>query len=84
MSNMSYCRFQNTALDFADCLANLRTLDPDEHHPNNAAELDSRRRLIEGAADMLEAIGVDIDRHELDQLLDAFDIEPPEFNPDEE
>lgn len=24
MSNMSYCRFQNTAINFADCLSTLR------------------------------------------------------------
>lgn len=30
MSNMSYCRFQNTALDLYDCVDFLRSDDPEE------------------------------------------------------
>jgi len=42
MSNMSYCRFQNTLGDLEDCLEALRDLDGDvsdlSHDEANAAE----------------------------------------------
>lgn len=30
MSNMSYCRFQNTATDLRDCLYALRDMEPEQ------------------------------------------------------
>lgn len=47
MANMSYCRFQNTALDLKDCLNNLHdVLSEDEH--------EARRRLIKIAKRIVE------------------------------
>ena len=48
--NMSYCRFQNTATDFRDCLENLRSLEPEDRDHNTANERRARRELILDAA----------------------------------
>ena len=45
MSNMSYCRFQNTVLDLIDCMEN------DE----------GRERLIETMIEYLENLGCNVD-----------------------
>lgn len=51
MSNMSYCRFQNTADDLADCLDNIEddNLSPEEEK--------ARRRLVRLCAEILDAYG---------------------------
>lgn len=54
MSNMSYCRFQNTANDLQDCLDNFDdpNLEQSEEEPlegNDLAEYRARRRIIEMA-----------------------------------
>lgn len=69
MANMSYCRFQNTALDLRDCVNNLRSLDPNDISMNTTDERNARERIIEMAADLLEEIGVEIDRHELEGAI---------------
>jgi len=40
MSNMSYCRFQNTVADVRDCWDNI-------HDSLSGAEFDARNKLIE-------------------------------------
>jgi len=59
MSNMSYCRFQNTASDFQDCLTNLRTLNPGDRSQNTRAEREARSQLIHLAYELLQEIGAD-------------------------
>ena len=78
--NMSYCRFQNTASDFQDCLDNLRSLDPEDRSPNTIDERRARRHLIMNAATLLLELGVDDidDSHELLRLVDGLDQEPTE------
>lgn len=78
--NMSYCRFQNTASDFRDCLENLRSLDPEDKHPNTDDERRARRNIILNAALLLQNVGVDdlYDIHEIGRLIDALDQEPAE------
>ena len=78
--NMSYCRFQNTATDFRDCLENLRSLEPEDRDHNTANERRARRELILDAATMMQELGVDdvYDTHALLQLVDALDQEPVE------
>jgi len=78
--NMSYCRFQNTASDFRDCLENLRTLDPEDRHPNTDDERRSRAQLILDAAILMQELGVDDvwDMHDVQRLVDALDQEPAE------
>ncbi len=57
--NMSYCRFQNTASDFRDCLENLHSLEPEDRHPNTDDERLARLDLILNAAYLLQELGVD-------------------------
>lgn len=83
MSNMSYCRFQNTAEDFADCVNNLRSLDPADRSSNTSDERDARRRIIELAADLMAELGVEdpSDIWALSSIisdLDAADATPEE------
>ena len=80
MSNMSYCRFQNTASDFQDCVVNLRSLDPNDPSENTMAERSARGNLIRLAAELLASIGIEDpeDVHAIDEAifdLDAFEIE---------
>ena len=78
--NMSYCRFQNTASDFRDCLENLRSLEPEDRDHNTANERRARRELIMDAATMMQELGVDDvwDTHTLLRLVEALDQEPVE------
>ena len=78
--NMSYCRFQNTATDFRDCLENLRSLEPEDRDHNTANERRARRELILDTATMMQELGVDdvFDTHALLRLVDALDQEPAE------
>ena len=62
MANMSYCRWENTLNDLRDCAEHVNdTLD--------GSEACARAALLELAADMLEDVGVTIDRRELDEAL---------------
>ncbi len=76
--NMSYCRFQNTASDFRDCLENLRSLEPEDRDHNTANERRARRELILDAATLMQELGIDdvYDTHALLRLVDALDQEP--------
>jgi hypothetical protein len=81
MSNMSYCRFQNTSRDFRDCLENLRTLrSGDSMGVNDMEELAARRALIHDAALLLQELGIEdfYDHREVDHAIDALDAEEPE------
>ena len=51
MSNMSYCRFQNTLLDLQDCADNLADKLSDEDHR-------ARRRLVKTCLNILEELGL--------------------------
>jgi hypothetical protein len=76
MSNMSYCRFQNTSRDFRDCLENLRTLRANGGLGyNDMEELAARRALIHDAALLLQEIGAEdiYDHREIDTAVDALD-----------
>jgi len=61
MSNMSYCRFQNTAGDLQDCLHGLR--DMIEGESLSRDELEAAKRLVglclEVVTDVSDAGGVD-------------------------
>lgn len=62
MANMSYCRWENTLNDLRDCADHVNDL-------LSGSEARARARLLELAADMLEEVGVTIDRRELDEAL---------------
>jgi hypothetical protein len=79
MSNMSYCRWQNTASDLLDCAGSIEdsmngAADNDEGEPEPLSrdEKVARSELFHTMIDMLEQIGVshDIDSHELDKILE--------------
>jgi hypothetical protein len=80
MPNMSYCRWQNTSQDFADCLANLRSLDPRDDHPNTHAERQARAWLIAMAAELLVELGIEdpFDAHAVDAAVYHLDREGAE------
>jgi len=62
MSNMSYCRWQNTLEDLRDCAGHI-------HDTLTGEEARARAFLLQLAADMLEEIGVTIDYRELENAL---------------
>lgn len=62
MSNMSYCRFQNTQQDFADCLEHIKDAGLSED------EKRARVRLVQAAMEMLQEIGLDVQNIEVDDL----------------
>lgn len=51
MSNMSYCRFQNTLMDFRDCYEHI-------FDANSEDEICARASLIREAANLLIELGV--------------------------
>jgi len=78
--NMSYCRFQNTASDLADCAENLASLNPEHFDQNTHDEREARKELILTCARILQKIGVEDPWDEFEILacveqLDA-DYEP--------
>lgn len=46
MSNMSYCRFQNTSRDLVDCRETLQGLIDGEERPLSREELAAAKRLV--------------------------------------
>jgi phosphoribosyl-ATP pyrophosphohydrolase len=64
MSNMSYCRFQNTLADFKECaeVIDETGLSKDENR--------ARIKLIEEAAEMLMSLGVDVRKADVDEAID--------------
>ena len=74
MSNMSYCRWQNTYNDLCDCAGDLECYEEDEDEkpdPLSESETSYREQLLFKAADMLEAFGVEVDRHDLQARITA-------------
>jgi hypothetical protein len=70
MSNMSYCRWTNTAADLADCAADLEERMSDAGTDDAAAplsrdEAESRRQLFLTAAAMFQQIGIDVDENDV-------------------
>jgi hypothetical protein len=62
MSNMSYCRFQNTVQDLQDCYDNMGSIGEyeDDVSDNDRRELKSRERLIKLCVDIAIEYGDDI------------------------
>ena len=70
MSNMSYCRFQNTLNDLKDCerVIDSEGLSEDEN--------DARGRLIYLCARILEGVGVSVEDGELKEAVDSLENAP--------
>jgi len=57
MSNMSYCRFQNTLHDLRDCAAALEDLfNSDVEHPLSREELAAAKALVSKCADIVATV----------------------------
>lgn len=56
MSNMSYCRFQNTLNDLRDCQDALEELATGDVEPLSPEELSAAKRLVTTCADILRLI----------------------------
>lgn len=67
MSNMSYCRFHNTNIDLADCLAAIN--DGDELSEN---EFDACKRMFERFIEFCIIHGIIEEDGELDARLEDF------------
>lgn len=64
MSNMSYCRFQNTLKDLRDCANHLSDLlDRDEHEAREAL-VKLCQDIVEDAEDAIPSMIEDIDEEE--------------------
>jgi len=58
MSNMSYCRFENTVSDLRDCFENF-----DLHNQDlSESELNAREEMIDICVDIALDYGMEIDR----------------------
>lgn len=56
MANMSYCRFQNTCADLADCLEHI----DDEDVSISIKEKVAREELINICVEILERLGYEV------------------------
>ncbi len=68
MSNMSYCRFQNTLRDLQDCAGVM------EEGENEIRKLSSEEKrafvsMMDVCSNMLAAIGIDVDSFEVDRAV---------------
>jgi hypothetical protein len=74
MSNMSYCRFQNTRGDLRDCQSALEDLFAGEE-ALSAEELEAAKSLAQRCLDIVQLLseeaGLDFDAHPLERKLGA-------------
>jgi hypothetical protein len=65
MANMSYCRFQNTLIDFRDCAATINAMIHEDAEPLSDYELRAAKSLVHEAYELLlemcDATGLEID-----------------------
>jgi hypothetical protein len=74
MPNMSYCRFENTSKDLADCVDALEELSVGNGEPLSARELEAAKTLVSKAIDLLNLVAefrsLDLDTDELERHAD--------------
>ena len=63
MSNMSYCRFENTSLDLEDCLNAIREDNYTEDEPISSREAQALQNLLEQAEELIDL------SHEIELIL---------------
>lgn len=68
MPNMSYCRFENTKMDFEDCVHTVEDMCNGDESKLSESELHYAKRLTNQALRLLELI-VDVSGEGIDQLL---------------
>lgn len=69
MGNMSYCRFENTSGDLADCISALEELRNGEGDPLSDRELEKAKELVRQCLDVVAMIQ-EADIEEGDGLLE--------------
>lgn len=72
MSNMSYCRFRNTASDLADCAEAFGEMLEGNAEKLNREELHAAKRLARSCADILELLA-DAAGDDVDEMLSRID-----------
>lgn len=68
MSNMSYCRFQNTLIELRVCGDAI-----EEREKLSVEEKEARKWMIRLCAEILTEVGVDIDDHEVETAIKQLD-----------
>lgn len=79
MSNMSYCRWQNTKGDLQDCLDNLGVSLEGTGH-NDQEEKHARDRILQIAQEMIEACGGTVEWEDGDGPV--FPVDDPSMDDD--
>ncbi len=69
MANMSYCRFQNTAGDLADCANNWDMADL------STDELKGMKNILRSIRRICGDAGIEIDAEDFDNAAAAIDVE---------
>ena len=64
MANMSYCRFENTARDLADCVS---ALNRNEVHELSSYELDGLKDILDLAEKIIE------DKEYIENIIENYD-----------
>jgi len=82
MSNMSYCRFENTSRDFSDCVDALEQIEFGNEEPLSRREHAAAIDLLVKATDMLLAVSLatgvevdDLEEEHFDQYLKNLTVE---------
>lgn len=90
MSNMSYCRFQNTSNDLADCQNAIAELIDNDHGKLSREELDSAKHLVQGCLEIIRSLadahnididadgGMDILNNTFEGILDDLNSQAPD------
>lgn len=70
MSNMSYCRFQNTLRDFRDCASALTDMiEGESNKPLSEYEFEAAKDLVQEAWELIRAVA-DFDGLTIEQLVE--------------
>lgn len=74
MSNMSYCRFENTLADFLDCVNEFNDMINGESKPLKGSERKSALTLLKEAVELISSVA-EYSNIELNDLLDDTKLE---------
>lgn len=61
MPNMSYCRFQNTAMDLDDCQSALEAMTNEAERPLSCEELAAAKRLLKTCLSIISIVAETVD-----------------------
>ena len=75
MASMSYCRFENTSIDFSRCLDDVEDMVNGDKSPLSESELRSAKRLTNDMIRILELLA-DYDNTSAHKLVNKGSIDP--------